>query len=754
MHLTCTNQVKEKCDFGLTGREEGGHLQHRRPARRPAKGPGEVGGDRGRLRVRARPGEARAPATAIISRSRSRATPRATPTTSSPCRPRPRALRDGEDARRLRRGRGARLLGRGHGDRARLPEAEGATRAADERATPIITQLFYDIAVFEDFVATAAPKGITAPIFPGIMPLNAYGGFKRMTGFCKTRIPPEMAERMELKGDDKKKAFHRLRRRRTSPSSARSSSSRSSSPASTSIASTRPSARSRSSRTWATSRSRPRRSRGARVRHHSCVHVLPNTNNYKAESYENAPPRYMSVTIGSIASGPLVPAVIPTARIPRAPTSPTPPCPSSPSARSWRRCRCRRTWRSGCPPPTATAAAATAAAAGTAAAARRRRERRRRGGGLGGDGGGDGNFIHSRNLGSQNCFWWRSWVWRSAPLRSPAASVLRQAAGSRGARPADRPGDGADGSAAPGDTIRTQSTRRCASSTTARTAGRARTAPSRATARRSQPCTAGPTKVAAIRVVLAARAGRLRGVAQQARRRGGPVALARRARVLARPPQPAVPPRTLEGSARRGAVARADGAVAAGRVVAPRPGVDVAVGEEHRAHPVAPVARPRALVQRGAVGVQHRPAPWRSPASAAGSGWPPPPPPKRRGAARASTIRPPRTARSTTSSAGAPPPRASAAAAAAPHRAVDRVPPEAQRFVPRPAHARRDVRAVVPVEARARRVGERGICAHVAAATAKIAVQRSRQRMPFRVDHSGTQSRGPPAGVAGEIIDF
>ena len=46
--------------------------------------------------------------------------------------------------------------------------------------------------------------------------------------------------------------------------------------------------------------------------------------------------------------------------------------------------------------------------------------------------------------------------------------------------------------------MRTQSTRRCARSTTARTAGRPRTAPSRATARRSPACTAIPTKVAAI----------------------------------------------------------------------------------------------------------------------------------------------------------------------------------------------------------------------------------------------------------------
>ena len=64
------------------------------------------------------------------------------------------------------------------------------------------------MAVFEDFVANCRAKGITAPILPGIMPLNAYGGFRRMTGFCKTRIPPEMDKKLEeLKGDDKKAEF-------------------------------------------------------------------------------------------------------------------------------------------------------------------------------------------------------------------------------------------------------------------------------------------------------------------------------------------------------------------------------------------------------------------------------------------------------------------------------------------------------------------------------------------------------------------
>ena len=61
----------------------------------------------------------------------------------------------------------------------------------------ILTQLFYDFDVFETFVKNVRAKGITVPILPGIMPLNAYGGFKRMTGFCKTRIPPAMATELE-----------------------------------------------------------------------------------------------------------------------------------------------------------------------------------------------------------------------------------------------------------------------------------------------------------------------------------------------------------------------------------------------------------------------------------------------------------------------------------------------------------------------------------------------------------------------------
>ncbi|EOD10733.1 putative methylenetetrahydrofolate reductase [Emiliania huxleyi CCMP1516] len=87
-------------------------------------------------------------------------------------------------------------------------ELDYLKQKCDAGGDVIITQLFYDFEVFKAWVQDLRDAGITAPIFPGIMPLNACGGFKRMTGFCKTRIPPAMAKRVaELSGDDKKAEF-------------------------------------------------------------------------------------------------------------------------------------------------------------------------------------------------------------------------------------------------------------------------------------------------------------------------------------------------------------------------------------------------------------------------------------------------------------------------------------------------------------------------------------------------------------------
>lgn len=58
----------------------------------------------------------------------------------------------------------------------------------DAGADVIVTQLFYDTDIFLKFVNDCRQIGITCPIVPGIMPINNYKGFVRMTGFCKTKV--------------------------------------------------------------------------------------------------------------------------------------------------------------------------------------------------------------------------------------------------------------------------------------------------------------------------------------------------------------------------------------------------------------------------------------------------------------------------------------------------------------------------------------------------------------------------------------
>ncbi|KAI5061339.1 hypothetical protein GOP47_0024249 [Adiantum capillus-veneris] len=97
-----------------------------------------------------------------------------------------------------------------------ITSEEGATEEAyhkdllylkekvDAGADVIITQLFYDTDLFLKFYNDCRQIGITCPIVPGIMPINNYKGFKRMTGFCKTKIPAEVANALEpIKDDDK-----------------------------------------------------------------------------------------------------------------------------------------------------------------------------------------------------------------------------------------------------------------------------------------------------------------------------------------------------------------------------------------------------------------------------------------------------------------------------------------------------------------------------------------------------------------------
>jgi len=73
----------------------------------------------------------------------------------------------------------------------------------DAGADFIITQMFFDTAVYHQFVKDCRAIGINVPIVPGLMCINAYAGFVKMTGFCKSRVPPALQEKMDALKDDK-----------------------------------------------------------------------------------------------------------------------------------------------------------------------------------------------------------------------------------------------------------------------------------------------------------------------------------------------------------------------------------------------------------------------------------------------------------------------------------------------------------------------------------------------------------------------
>merc|ERR1712151_1425289 len=67
----------------------------------------------------------------------------------------------------------------------------------DAGAEFVITQMFMDPQVYTDFLAACKEYGINVPIVPGIMCLNTFGGFQRMTALCKTRLPEGFLQQAE-----------------------------------------------------------------------------------------------------------------------------------------------------------------------------------------------------------------------------------------------------------------------------------------------------------------------------------------------------------------------------------------------------------------------------------------------------------------------------------------------------------------------------------------------------------------------------
>ncbi|KAI9101351.1 methylenetetrahydrofolate reductase-domain-containing protein [Phlyctochytrium arcticum] len=74
----------------------------------------------------------------------------------------------------------------------------------DAGADYIVTQLFYDADLLINWLKDCKTVGINIPILPGLMPIQSYGGFKRMTTLCKTFVPQKIHDALEpIKDDDK-----------------------------------------------------------------------------------------------------------------------------------------------------------------------------------------------------------------------------------------------------------------------------------------------------------------------------------------------------------------------------------------------------------------------------------------------------------------------------------------------------------------------------------------------------------------------
>ncbi|QRV99697.1 methylenetetrahydrofolate reductase [Ceratobasidium sp. AG-Ba] len=76
-------------------------------------------------------------------------------------------------------------------------------RKIDAGAEFIVTQLFYDVDRFKVWLGKVRTRGITVPVIPGVMPLQTYAMFTRMTTLCNATVPERLqADLNAIKHDD------------------------------------------------------------------------------------------------------------------------------------------------------------------------------------------------------------------------------------------------------------------------------------------------------------------------------------------------------------------------------------------------------------------------------------------------------------------------------------------------------------------------------------------------------------------------
>lgn len=66
----------------------------------------------------------------------------------------------------------------------------------------LVTQLFFDNAVYFDFVERAREAGITVPIVPGVLPITNVAQLSRITSLCGATIPEGLMKELKAREDD------------------------------------------------------------------------------------------------------------------------------------------------------------------------------------------------------------------------------------------------------------------------------------------------------------------------------------------------------------------------------------------------------------------------------------------------------------------------------------------------------------------------------------------------------------------------
>ena len=74
----------------------------------------------------------------------------------------------------------------------------------------IVTQFFYDVNKFLEYVKRCREYGITCPIIPGIMPIQSFSTFTKMTKYCGVDVPQSIFDRLAVADKDDDEAVKEI----------------------------------------------------------------------------------------------------------------------------------------------------------------------------------------------------------------------------------------------------------------------------------------------------------------------------------------------------------------------------------------------------------------------------------------------------------------------------------------------------------------------------------------------------------------